>query len=450
MDNRNTNFVRLDHLKRGQTAEAFMEFAGTKVIGQSHIIKTIGQTIEQELAGFSNPKKPIGSFFIAGPSGVGKTSIIKALAEFLFEDEKAMTRLEGQEFSEPHSVANLKGSPAGYVGFDEPPRITQEGLDKYGFNAILDDFYSRLFPGEEEFFQEKEAMIRTLVSEINSLTQRDAQTASKRESCMESIKALQRELAARGYPLYDITGSRSKYISVFLIDEVERADKALWNLLYTPLDEAYLPIKGYKRWNGSVVDKIRFNSTFFFATSNVGDDVIRELLNVQSGKSTGFKFHHSSVSKNVAQEVYSSCKKEVRRHFQSSFIGRFDHFFVAQPLFRLEIRQVVDLKISELNKRLANKLNFRLSLDVDEKAREFIVDESADDPTIGARLVEQKIKRRLTDSLVSLTASKQITDGDRIFVRLETLLDRPVLTFYREEYAAKPLLVQKDLAGGRP
>ncbi len=92
---------------------------GRRVIGQDRAIKVVSETIRRSRAGLSDQKHPIGTFLFMGSTGVGKTEVARSLAEFLFEDERAMVRLDMSEFSEKHSVAKLIGSPPGYIGYEE-------------------------------------------------------------------------------------------------------------------------------------------------------------------------------------------------------------------------------------------------------------------------------------------------------------------------------------------
>src|SRR5699024_6558317 len=90
-----------------------------RVIGQDEAIKALSQAIRRTRAGLKDPKRPGGSFIFAGPTGVGKTELAKALAEFLFGDEEALIQLDMSEFGEKHTASRLFGSPPGYVGYDE-------------------------------------------------------------------------------------------------------------------------------------------------------------------------------------------------------------------------------------------------------------------------------------------------------------------------------------------
>jgi len=89
-----------------------------RVIGQDEAIKTISQAVRRARAGLKDPRRPIGSFIFLGPTGVGKKELARALAEFMFDDEHAMVRLDMSEYQERHTVSRLIGAPPGYVGYE--------------------------------------------------------------------------------------------------------------------------------------------------------------------------------------------------------------------------------------------------------------------------------------------------------------------------------------------
>ncbi|SDS88200.1 ATP-dependent Clp protease ATP-binding subunit [Paraoerskovia marina] len=109
-----------------------------RVVGQEAAIKGLSQAIRRTRAGLKDPKRPGGSFIFAGPTGVGKTELAKALAEFLFDDEDALIQLDMSEFSEKHTVSRLFGSPPGYVGYDEGGQLTEK-VRRRPFSVVLFD-----------------------------------------------------------------------------------------------------------------------------------------------------------------------------------------------------------------------------------------------------------------------------------------------------------------------
>jgi len=116
-----------------------------RVIGQDAAIDAVAEAIRRSRAGLSDPKRPIGSFLFLGPTGVGKTELAKALAEFLFDDESALVRIDMSEYMEKHSVARLIGAPPGYVGYDEGGQLT-EAVRRRPYRVILLDEIEKAHP----------------------------------------------------------------------------------------------------------------------------------------------------------------------------------------------------------------------------------------------------------------------------------------------------------------
>ena len=95
-----------------------------RVVGQNEAVSAVAAAVRRSRAGLSDPERPIGSFFFLGPTGVGKTELAKALAECLFDDERALVRIDMSEYMEKFSVQRLIGAPPGYVGYDEGGQLT--------------------------------------------------------------------------------------------------------------------------------------------------------------------------------------------------------------------------------------------------------------------------------------------------------------------------------------
>jgi len=121
------------------------EVLNKRVIGQDEAIKSVANAIRRSRAGISEEKKPIGSFLFVGPTGVGKTELAKALAEFMFNDEAALIRLDMSEFMEKHSVAKIIGSPPGYVGYDEGGQLTEK-IRRRPYSVVLFDEIEKANP----------------------------------------------------------------------------------------------------------------------------------------------------------------------------------------------------------------------------------------------------------------------------------------------------------------
>jgi len=115
------------------------------VIGQDHALRVVADAVRRARAGLQDPNRPIGSFIFLGPTGVGKTELARALAEFLFDDEKAMIRLDMSEYMEKHSVSRLIGAPPGYVGYDEGGFLT-ESVRRRPYSVVLFDEIEKAHP----------------------------------------------------------------------------------------------------------------------------------------------------------------------------------------------------------------------------------------------------------------------------------------------------------------
>ena len=116
-----------------------------RVIGQDEALERVANAIRRSRAGLSDPKRPIGSFIFLGPTGVGKTELARALAEFLFDDERAMIRIDMSEYMEKHAVSRLIGAPPGYVGYDEGGQLT-EAVRRHPYAVVLFDEIEKAHP----------------------------------------------------------------------------------------------------------------------------------------------------------------------------------------------------------------------------------------------------------------------------------------------------------------
>ena len=111
---------------------------GARVVGQEDAVKAVSAAVRRARAGLQDPNRPLGSFLFLGPTGVGKTELTKALAEFLFDDSSAMVRIDMSEFMEKHAVARLIGAPPGYVGYEEGGVLT-EAVRRRPYQFVLFD-----------------------------------------------------------------------------------------------------------------------------------------------------------------------------------------------------------------------------------------------------------------------------------------------------------------------
>ena len=134
-------------MMEGETAKLLRmeESLGSRVVGQATAVGAVADAVRRARAGIADPDRPTGSFLFLGPTGVGKTELAKALAEFLFDDERAMVRIDMSEYGEKHSVARLVGAPPGYIGYEEGGQLT-EAVRRRPYSVILLDEVEKAHP----------------------------------------------------------------------------------------------------------------------------------------------------------------------------------------------------------------------------------------------------------------------------------------------------------------
>jgi|UniRef100_A0A7C4ASF3 ATP-dependent Clp protease ATP-binding subunit ClpB len=265
------------------------ERISARVIGQEEAIVAVANAVRRARSGLQDPNRPIGSFIFLGPTGVGKTELARALAEFLFDDEQAMVRIDMSEYMERHSVARLIGAPPGYVGYEEGGYLTE---------------------------------------------------------------------AVRRRPY-----------SVVLFDEIEKAHPEVFNALLQILDDGRLT-----DGKGRTVD---FKNCIIIMTSNIGSTEIREY----AGRDE--------------EAMRMKVMDALRYHFKPEFLNRLDDIIIFHALTREQIKQIVDIQIARLNKRLADN---KLTLVLDSSARDLLAAEGFD-PAYGARPLKRAIQRLIENPL---------------------------------------------------
>ena len=134
-------------LLEGETAKLLQmeDIIGQRLVGQRTAVNAVSDAVRRSRAGISDPNRPTGSFLFLGPTGVGKTELAKALADFLFDDERAIVRIDMSEYSEKHSVSRLVGAPPGYVGYDEGGQLT-EAVRRRPYSVVLLDEVEKAHP----------------------------------------------------------------------------------------------------------------------------------------------------------------------------------------------------------------------------------------------------------------------------------------------------------------
>ncbi len=274
-----------------------------RVIGQSEAVEAVADAVRQSRAGLSDPNRPIGSFIFLGPTGVGKTELARALAEFLYGTEEAIVRIDMSEYMEKHAVSRLIGAPPGYVGYDEGGQLTE---------------------------------------------------------------------AVRRRPY-----------AVVLLDEIEKAHPEVFNILLQVLDDGRLTDN-----RGRTVS---FKNTILIMTSNLAADFIQQ--------------ESSKITEQNRAEIYDEMKRTVLQTLRDSlrpeFLNRIDETIVFAALTKDEVRKIVRLQLTRLEKLLTER---EITLDVSDGAIAQIA-ETAYDPMFGARPIKRYINKELSQEIAKMILS---------------------------------------------
>jgi ATP-dependent Clp protease ATP-binding subunit ClpB len=280
-----------------------------RVVGQDEAIQAVSNAVRRSRSGLQDPNRPLGSFIFLGPTGVGKTELGRALAEFLFDDDQAMVRMDMSEFMEKHSVARLIGAPPGYVGYEEGGYLTE---------AI-----------------------------------------------------------------------RRKPYSVVLFDEIEKAHPEVFNILLQILDDGRLT-----DGQGRTVD---FKNTLIIMTSNLGSQWIQDL---------GEKDY---------QAMREKVMDIVRSTFKPEFLNRVDEIMIFHALGKEAIKEIIEIQLSFVNKRLAEK---KVTLALSDGAKEVLVEQGFD-PVYGARPLKRALQHMLLDPLALKLLNGDFVEGDCIEIAVD-------------------------------
>jgi ATP-dependent Clp protease ATP-binding subunit ClpC len=297
------------------------ELHGT-VVSQDEAIRSLSRAVRKSRAGLKDPKRPIGCFIFAGPTGVGKTLLAKSLAKFMFGDEAALVQLDMSEYMEKHNVSRLVGAPPGYIGYEEGGQLTEK--------------------------------------------------------------------------------IRRKPYSVVLLDEIEKAHPDVWNMLLQIMEEGRLTDNV-----GRVVD---FKNAVVILTTNVGAETIIAPDDMSNVFTSGVR--------KTADVTYADMKRKLLEQmgkvFRPEFLNRLDDTIVFRSLTKDNLKQIVEMELAKLSKRLKEK---NLKLDVTDEAKEFII-EKGSSVEYGARPLRRSVEQYLEDGMSDSLLRGEFAGKEKVVVRV--------------------------------
>ena len=297
------------------------ELHGT-VVSQDEAIKSLAKAVRKSRAGMKDPKRPIGSFIFAGPTGVGKTLLAKSLAKFMFGDEAAIVQLDMSEYMEKHNVSRLVGAPPGYIGYEEGGQLTEK--------------------------------------------------------------------------------IRRKPYSVVLLDEIEKAHPDVWNMLLQIMEEGRLTDNV-----GRVVD---FKNAILILTTNVGAEQIISPDDLSSVFTKGI----AKTSEVSYQDMKRKLTEQMGKVFRPEFLNRLDDTIVFRSLTKDNLKQIVDMELTKVGKRLKEK---QLVLEVTDEAKEFII-EKGSSLDYGARPLRRAVEQHLEDAMSEALLKGEFVGKSKVTVKV--------------------------------
>jgi len=320
------------------------------VVSQDEAIKAIARAVRKSRAGFKDPKRPIGSFIFAGPTGVGKTLLAKSLAKFMFGNEEALISLDMSEYQEKHNVSRLWGAPPGYVGFEEGGQLTEK--------------------------------------------------------------------------------IRRKPYSVVLLDEIEKAHPDVWNALLQIMEEG--------RLTDSVGRVIDFKNAILIMTTNVGAETIITSDDLSSAFLKGRKQDENASY----AEMQKKLKARMDKEFRPEFLNRLDDIIVFRSLTKDNLKQIVEMELAKVAKRLKDKSLLLVMTDV---AKEFLIDKGSS-TEYGARPLRRAVEQHLEDALAEAMLRGEFRGKDTITVSVGDVEGEKKLTYIATSVEDEPVAVPAEPA----
>ncbi len=299
-----------------------------RVVSQDEAIKSISKAVRRSRSGLKDPKRPTGCFIFAGPTGVGKTLLAKALAEFMFGDSEALVQIDMSEYMEKHNVSRLIGAPPGYVGYEEGGQLTEK--------------------------------------------------------------------------------IRRRPYAVVLLDEIEKAHPDVFNMLLQIMEEG--------RLTDSFGRNVDFRNTILIMTTNAGAEAIK------NESAFGFQKPDDDAS---YDSMKARVQDQIEKVFRPEFLGRMDDVIVFRHLTQDDLVGVVEMELSKVRERLAER---GLKLLLTDEAKKFLVKKGSN-LDFGARPLRRAIESFVEDPLSEELLKGEFQGMDTVTVEVKEIAEKKQLVF---------------------
>ena len=341
-----------------------------KVIGQEEAVTAVAAAIRRARAGMKDPGRPIGSFLFMGPTGVGKTELARALAEFMFDSDDAIIRIDMSEYMEKQNVSRLVGAPPGYVGYDEGGQLS-EAVRRRPYSVVLFDEVEKAHPD----------VFNILLQVLDDGRITDSQG---------------RVVDFKNTVIVMTSNIGSDHILEVFAKKEKTAKKPATRKHESK--EVSIPKTNYK------VDD---DGTVEVSAQRVSDAVSSP--SVQEPESL------PTQERETDQEYEQMLKRvmtALRSHFRPEFLQRVDEIILFHTLSKIELRQIVTIQVKRIERLLAEQ---KITLELSDAAKNHITDVGYD-PVYGARPLKRAIQRELENPLANKILENAFVEGDTIAI----------------------------------
>ncbi|HEX5447480.1 MAG TPA: ATP-dependent Clp protease ATP-binding subunit, partial [Pirellulales bacterium] len=376
-----------------------------RVISQDEAINRIAKAVRRSRSGLKDPKRPTGCFVFAGPTGVGKTLLAKALAEFMFGDEDALIQIDMSEYMEKHNVSRLIGAPPGYVGFEEGGQLTEK-IRRRPYAVVLLDEIEKAHPDVFNMLLQ--------VMEEGRLTDSFGRNVDFRNTILimttnAGAEAIKNE-STFGIPTpvktFEVDGHfqeelDKKMLSAELKELFQQNGEALGDgeLSVTVLEEG-------KRWRIAITGD-RLDAKYLVTRLKAGG------LRVKKGDDVSYE----SMKDRVVERI--------ERVFRPEFLNRLDDIVVFRHLTRTDLKRVIDIELKKVRERLGER-NIKLVLT--DEAKGYLI-EKGSNTDFGARPLRRAIENYVEDPLSEELLKGEFEGKDTITVDVKKVGEASQLVF---------------------